>query len=211
MPPPLTTPLVFERRPSEPGRSQFRVRLPAGRLPIVALDLDVGGGHVLREARVFEARLAGGEVVPTPLGTAMLKRVVQGDLTASALRVPIEAPIEPQLDLVIDDGNNPPIDLKGVTAVFAELPWIYFESTGDAAVARYGHPSLAAPRYRPRGGPRHARDRRDGGCVVGRGARAAERKKWRPAPCRRCRRWARRSTRVSFATSVRSLRAMRGW
>jgi hypothetical protein len=147
VPPPLTTPLLFERRPSEPGRSQFRVRLPAGRLPIVALDLDVGGGHVLREARVFEARLAGGEVVPTPLGTAMLKRVVQGDLTASALRVPIEAPIEPQLDLVIDDGNNPPIDLKGVTAVFAELPWIYFESTGDAAVARYGHPSLAAPRY----------------------------------------------------------------
>jgi hypothetical protein len=146
-PPPLTTPLVFERRPSEPGRSQFRIRLPAGRLPIVALDLDVGGGHLLSEARVFEARLAGGEVVPTPLGSATLKRVGQGDLIASALRVPIEAPIEPQLDLVIDDGNNPSIDLKGVTAIFAELPWIYFESAGDAAVARYGHPSLDAPRY----------------------------------------------------------------
>ena len=59
-PPPLTTPLAFERRPSEPGRSQFRLRLPAGRLPIVALDVDMGGTHVLREATVYEGRLMGG-------------------------------------------------------------------------------------------------------------------------------------------------------
>ena len=57
-PPPLTTPLTFERRASEPGRSRFRVRLPAGRLPIVALDLDAGGGHILREARIFQAQLS---------------------------------------------------------------------------------------------------------------------------------------------------------
>ena len=36
--PPLVAPLVFERRPSEPGRSRFRVRLPAANLPITALD-----------------------------------------------------------------------------------------------------------------------------------------------------------------------------
>ena len=37
--------------------------------------------------------------------------------------------------------------MQRITAVFATLPWIYFESPGDAIVARYGSPSLKAPRY----------------------------------------------------------------
>jgi hypothetical protein len=145
--PSLTAALVFERRPSEPGRSRFRVRLPGGRLPIAALDLDVGGGELLRAAAVFEGRLTGNEVVPVRLGGATLKRVVRSDATASALRVPIDAPVESQLDLVVDDGTNPPIDLRGVTAVFEPLPWIYLKSTGETALARYGNTSLEAPQY----------------------------------------------------------------
>jgi hypothetical protein len=144
---PLTTPLAFERRPSEPGRSQFRVRLPSARLPIVALDIDIGGTHVLREAAVYEPRLVGGQVVPNPLGRSILKRVVRDDITASSLRIPIDAPAEPQLDLVIEDGNNPPSDIRSITAVFGELPWIYFESPADTVIARYGNLSLKAPRY----------------------------------------------------------------
>ena len=145
--PALTTPLTFERRPGEPGRRHFRVRLPAGRLPIEALELDMGGTHVLREATVYEARLMNGQVAPFALGTGTLKRVVQGDVIASSLRIQIQPPVEPQLDLVIEDGNNPASDVRGITAVFADLPWIYFESPGDAVVARYGNPSLQAPRY----------------------------------------------------------------
>ncbi len=143
----MTAPLAFERRPGEPGRSHFRVRLPAGRLPVEALELDMGGSHVLREATVYEARLMNGQVVPVALGTGTLKRVVQGEVIASSLRIQIEPPVEPQLDLVIEDGNNPASDVRGITAVFADLPWIYFESPGDAVVARYGNPSLQAPRY----------------------------------------------------------------
>ena len=146
-PPPLTTPLVFERRPSEPGRGQFRVRLPAARLPIVALDVDIAGTRVLREATVYEPRLVDGQVVPTALGSGTLRRVVQDDVTASSMRIPIASPVEPLLDLVIDEGNNPPSEIRSITAVFAELPWIYFESKGDTVIARYGNPSLNAPRY----------------------------------------------------------------
>src|SRR5206468_7512444 len=40
---PLTTPVAFERRPSEPGRSRFHMRLPGGRLPVPALALHVAG------------------------------------------------------------------------------------------------------------------------------------------------------------------------
>jgi hypothetical protein len=146
-PPPLTTPLVFERRPSEPGHSQFRVRLPATRLPIIALDIDIAGRYVLRNATVYEASLVGGEVVPRPIGTATLSRVERDDLTASSMRIPIRPVAEPQLTLDIDDANNPPSDVRSVTAIFAELPWIYFESPGDTVIARYGNPSLQAPRY----------------------------------------------------------------
>jgi hypothetical protein len=145
--PPLTTPLTFERRPSEPGRGQFRVRLPAPRLPIVALDVDIAGTRILRQATVFEPHLSGGQVVPTQLGASVLRRVVQDEMTASAIRIPIASPEEPLLDLVIDEGNNPPSEIRSITAVFAELPWIYFESNSDTVIARYGNPSLKAPRY----------------------------------------------------------------
>ena len=36
---------------------------------------------------------------------------------------------------------------KAVTAVFAELPWIYFESPPGPITVRYGDPKLTAPRY----------------------------------------------------------------
>ena len=146
-PPPLTTALTFERRPSEPGRGQFRVRLPAARLPIVALDVDIAGPRILREATVYEPRLIGGQVVPTSLGSGVLRRVVQDDVTASSIRIPIASPEEPLLDLVIDEGNNAPSEIRSITAVFAELPWIYFESSAGTVIARYGNPSLKAPRY----------------------------------------------------------------
>ncbi len=147
-PPPLTTALAVERRPSEPGRSRYRIRLPGAHLPIVALELDLGGGHVLRTAAAYEARLSGAEAVPVLLGTGTLRRVVQGSLIAASLRVPMTPPTEPQLDLVVDDGDNPPLDVRGVQAIFADLPWMYFESDGSPLVARYGSASaLGAPRY----------------------------------------------------------------
>ena len=143
---PLTTAVIVERRPSEPGRSRFHLRLPGARLPIVALDLDVAPGHVMREVEVYEARLTGSEALPALIGRGTLKRVEQESLAAEALRIHIQPPVEPALDLVVDDGNNPPLELRGVTARFAELPSIYFESQ-TAVVARYGNSTLPPPRY----------------------------------------------------------------
>jgi hypothetical protein len=146
-PPALTTPIAFERRASEPGRSRFRLRLPGGRLPIAALDIDAGGSHILRDARVFQSQLSGSQLLPVQLGATTLRRVVRGDITASAMRLPMAPPTEAQLDLEVDDGNNPPFDLRGVTAVFAALPWIYVEAPASALFARYGNATLQTPRY----------------------------------------------------------------
>ena len=112
----------------------------------MALDLDVAPGHLMRDAEVYEARLTGAEATPALIGRGTLKRVEQESITAEALRIHIRPPVEPELDLVIDDGNNPPLDLRGVTARFAELPWIYFESKGTI-LARYGNSTLPPPRY----------------------------------------------------------------
>ena len=143
----LRAPVAIIARPSEPGRTRFRLSLPAGRLPIVALELTVGGGHLSRNALVLESRLVGERAEPQLIGQARLVRVMQEGVSADALRIPIRQPAEPDLDLVVDDGDNPPLMLEAVTAVFAELPWIYFESTGGSITARSGDPRLAAPRY----------------------------------------------------------------
>jgi hypothetical protein len=104
-------------------------------------------GHLLRNATVYESRLAGGEAVPVELGAAVLKRVERDGASAGSMRIAILAPAEAELELVVDDGSNLPLELSGVTAVFAELPWIYFEAPPGTIVARYGTPSAAAPVY----------------------------------------------------------------
>ncbi len=146
-PPPPAAALAFERRPSEPGRSRYRIRLPAAHLPILALDLDIGGGPVFRPAVVNESRLAGDEAVPAQLGRVTLKRVLRDGTAAQALRIPLSPPAEAELELVVEDGNNPPLELKGAAAVFAELPWIYFDAADVTIVARYGDLTAAPPRF----------------------------------------------------------------
>ncbi|HTY62933.1 MAG TPA: DUF3999 family protein [Acidobacteriota bacterium] len=148
LPPRLQVSLQFERRGSEPGASRYRIRLPGPRLPITEIQLSAGGGNILREARITEARLSGNEMVPAVLGTATLRREVRGTLAAAEMSIAVTPPQEAQVDLVIEDGNNPPLDLTGVTAVFAYLPWIYFESADQKPLtARFGYPDLKEPRY----------------------------------------------------------------
>jgi hypothetical protein len=146
--PAVSAPVAFERRASEPGTSRFRLRLPASSLPVVALRLAVAGAHVLRRARVTETRLAGEGAIPVRLGEATLRRTVHDTLSAEELRVPVEPPTTAQLELEVDDGDNPPLELEAVQAELAELPWIYLEvAEPESVVARWGDPHLDAPRY----------------------------------------------------------------
>jgi hypothetical protein len=139
--------LTLEPRSSEPGRSRYRIRLPGAHLPVVAIDLDVAQGRVFRRAVVNEARFAGVEAAPVELGSATLIRVIRDGASAQALRIPIAPPSEPDLELTIEDGSNPPLELKGVSAVFAQLPWIYFEAPREPVIARYGDRSARPPSY----------------------------------------------------------------
>ncbi|MBP1625973.1 MAG: hypothetical protein H6Q00_448 [Holophagaceae bacterium] len=141
--------LVFGTRPSETGSSRFRVRLPGPHLPIRALLLDVGGqGPLLREVTVLESRLEAHGLSPKVLGRGTLRRTERYGVLASDLRIPIESPEGAELDLKVENGNNAPLELRGLKAEFPSQPWIYFESpTNGPLRASYGNPNLPGPRY----------------------------------------------------------------
>jgi hypothetical protein len=147
VPPPVLVPLGFERRASEPGTSRFRLRLPGPGLPIRAFELDVGGDRLLRPARVTEPALSGDAMTPRSLGQATLRRVARDDVVAADLRIPVSTPHEVELELVVDDEDNPPLQLHGVRAELPPLPWIYFESRDGAGLSAKFGADLPAPRY----------------------------------------------------------------
>ena len=67
---------------------------------------------------------------------------------AASLTVPIAVPLGTRVDLTIEDGSNPPLDLTAIAAVLAPLPWIYFESgDGQPLVARFGDDTVSRPSY----------------------------------------------------------------
>lgn len=145
---PVLVPLSLERLPSEPRHSRFRVRLPGRNLPVISLQLSIERGNVMRRARVTEARYAEGQVVPAEIGSSLLRRAERGDVAATDLTIPIQRPSETQLEIDVDDGNNPPLALAAVAGELAPVPTIYFESAdGGPLHARFGEAKLAAPRY----------------------------------------------------------------
>ncbi|HWW62968.1 MAG TPA: DUF3999 family protein, partial [Thermoanaerobaculia bacterium] len=140
--------LQFVRRASEPRKSRYQMSLPGPHLPITSIEVAVAHGDVFRPATVTEPRLGNGEVTPVPLGSGTLKRAEREGAIASQMEVPIGAPLGRELALVIDDGNNPPLDVAYIRAHFAPQPWIYFESPdGAPLIARYGSETATAPSY----------------------------------------------------------------
>jgi hypothetical protein len=148
-PEPLRMAVPFERRESEPGRSRCRLKLDAAGLPIAAIEVGVASGNVLRDARVLESRLSGGRLVPFELGTATLRRAERDGAAAAEMTIRlVVSPAEAELDLVIEDAGNPPLEITSITALFEGLPWIYFESPdGSPLTARFGADRIPAPRY----------------------------------------------------------------
>lgn len=147
-PEPLREPVPFERRESEPGVSRFRLRLPAAGMPIAGIEVAVPSGNVLRQVSVLESRLSGGRLVPFRLGAGTLRRAERDDAAAAEMTIRISPPAEAELELVVQDSGNPPLDVTSVTALFQGLPWIWFESPDGATLtARFGATGLKRPRY----------------------------------------------------------------
>jgi hypothetical protein len=147
-PDPVRVPLTFRKMSSEPQKSLYHVTLPGAQLPVDAIEATVTNGEVFRKAYVFEPHLEGGRIIPQPLGSSTLKRAERFGGVAADMAVPVQHPSGVDLQLIVDDGNNPPLALTGINAKLAPLPWIWFESAdGSPVTARYGDTQLTAPQY----------------------------------------------------------------
>ena len=147
-PPPVNVPVQFRVLASERGKSRYRLTLPGPHLPVAAIELQVSNANVDRAATVSEPRLSGNSVAPVELGASTLRRAERDGAAAADTAVKIGFPDGPDLDLAVDNGNNPPLSIERIVARLAPQPWIYFESADGAPLtATYGDPSLAAPRY----------------------------------------------------------------
>src|SRR3712207_8534105 len=69
----------------------------------------------------------------------------------------ISPPEGRELDLVIEDGNNPPLAIDAIRAELATQPWIYFESAdGSSLHARFGDANAKIDRKSTRLNSSHA-------------------------------------------------------
>lgn len=153
--------LRFQKRSSEPGKSRYRIDLPGPHLPVTAIQVQVAKGNVFRGASISEPRMGNGIVTPVDLGRGTLRQAQIDSLIASEMDVPIDIPVGRELDLVVDDGNNPPLEITRVLARLAPQPWIYFESPdGKPLRIRYGNESATAPAYDIEALRKHVRDRK---------------------------------------------------
>jgi hypothetical protein len=146
-PPPVRSAIPFEREASEPGRSRYRIRLPAAGLPVAAVLIRSSAGDIFRTATVLESRFGGSRADPVELGRTRLVRTSDAPQDPNALRIPISFPQSAELQLVVDDGQNPPLDIHEVLAELGRRQWIYFEARGGPVTARYGGRAAAPPQY----------------------------------------------------------------
>ncbi|MGZ8869073.1 MAG: DUF3999 family protein [Thermoanaerobaculia bacterium] len=145
---PLRTAVPFASRPSEPGRSRYRIDLPASALPVTAIHVKLPAADVFREATVSEPRLTATEIIPVILGRGHLRQAQRDGQIASQTRIAISSPQSRELDLVIDDSANPPMTIQAVELELAPQPWIYFEADSAGTYAAiYGDADAEAPRY----------------------------------------------------------------
>lgn len=137
---------IFTVRGAEGTRaSHHRVELPAAPLTLVAVEIDIDQRYVDRDYRLF-ARLDGEErlVAAGTLarrqahGDAALPLLLRGDTRADSLR------------LVVDDGDDAPLRIRGVTVTVAAAD-LYVVAPNGAYTLLLGNPDEPAPRYELQG------------------------------------------------------------
>lgn len=149
---PGETPLEIELPEPEPlpaagGRSRFRLDLPYGNL--------VGGRLAFStRARVFEREVTLRRPASSPRGEAVLAAAVwrHTDPQTAAPTLELELPrrLGRELELVIEDADNPPLPLTSVRLLLParQLRFHAPDSAVESGLTLlYGRPRLPAPRY----------------------------------------------------------------
>jgi len=133
--------------PKRPTTSRWQIALPHAGLPLSRLTCTSSAPYFRREARLYEERRDGrGTAFPFTLASATWVRTLgrsEGALTLSFQ----SPPATDKLMLEVENGDNPPLDLKRLEAWYP-VTRLLCKSPADAeTLLYYGNPKADTPRY----------------------------------------------------------------
>jgi hypothetical protein len=128
-------------------RRVLRLSLPGGRaVPIRALEIDVADRFFSRPVRV-EAPPAPGRHDAEMVAAGILSRTTEGPSgSRPPVRLGLDGARRSELRLVIDEGDNAPLQIATVRAV-VPVPRVVFKATAGRYRILFGNEAAAAPRY----------------------------------------------------------------
>ncbi|MET0592064.1 MAG: hypothetical protein ABW133_05155, partial [Polyangiaceae bacterium] len=86
-----------------------------------------------------------GATAPRPLGTMRL--VKTADQPTARFRIPVMSPLRPNIEMVIDDGDNAPLEIASVAAEVARRRLNFVFEPGDELTLLSGNDAAPAPAY----------------------------------------------------------------
>lgn len=137
------------RTAREPGGRATRITVDTRREPVVEFTLETDAKNFSRQVTVEPAPAAAGDGRlgrSRPLATATITRIDVAGIRREALAIPIPESRRAAYDLVIDDGDSPPIGVTGVTARGPAREVVFLAEPAGGYRLAYGG-DRDAPRY----------------------------------------------------------------
>jgi hypothetical protein len=140
------SPATLSDPPGAPRRSAWALgERPVG-LPLSSLALDVEDEEFVRRVRV-EATTRGEAWFEVGGGVIYRVRRAAGGFTDESLEVWLEVGERPRLRLVVEDGDDPPLRLRGVRGLWAPEELVFRARQAGPHELRLGDAGAHAPRY----------------------------------------------------------------
>ena len=126
---------------------ETRIDVAGGRVPLLGLTLRTSSRNFHRPARVLAAEGPEGGERWVEVARGSLSRYELDAFRREACTIPFPERRAERFRIVVDDGDNPPLDVTGAAGDAAEVRLVFLGAKGRTYRLAYGSNSLAAPRY----------------------------------------------------------------
>ncbi len=131
----------------DPDRKQTIVTVPTRREPLTAFHLETHSRNFTRRVRVERPETRGVHTRWQRIGEATLSRFAFRELQREQLEVTFPETRDEVYRLVIDNRDDPPLELTGLRAAGSEYRIVYFADADGAYRLVYGSAEVPSPQY----------------------------------------------------------------
>lgn len=124
-----------------------RITVDSRREPLTALVLETTSRNFSRLAAVSISETRGVVTESRQIGSATIDRVDFRDLQREHLRIEFPETRQEKYEIVIRNGDSPPLDVTGVVAEGPEYRAVFFATPGHAYRLAYGSVNADPPRF----------------------------------------------------------------